>query len=273
LPIYLKMAGSNSPFYLWPIVSQGDRSAMHISASKDNTAFRYPETLLPNDVGAIIIVDNGIPAFDFKPLVRWLGDTAWREINFIENCYFFSFQNFWYLKTGEVNHKILLSISSNGVPSARPLIVVDHSLTGVVTAGPWLDFPSWGLESSAGQGSFVWIGQGDEEGLGGVLSSTREQSVSITFEVVPGPSRSDSTRTVEFSLDNSAGLQNQRKVFEGGQWKLSVTLQPGANHFRLRLLDEATVPIQPNGDTRRLLALLRRMTVSMSGKGLTGTDQ
>ena len=94
LPTYLKMAGSNSPFYLWPIISKGERSAMHILASKNNTAFRYPDTLLPNDVGAIIIVDNGIPAVDFKPLVRWLGDTAWREINFTEPFYSFSFSEF-----------------------------------------------------------------------------------------------------------------------------------------------------------------------------------
>ena len=38
-------------------------------------------------------------------------------------------------------------------------------------------------------GSIVWIDQGEEEGLGGVLSSTREQGINIALEVVPGPSR------------------------------------------------------------------------------------
>ena len=268
LPIYLKIAGSRSPFYLWPIVSKGERSAIHIAASKNNTAFRYPDALTPGDVGAIIIVDKWIPAFDFNPLVRWLGDTAWRDINFTEPYYSFSFRDFRYLKAGEVNHKILLPTSTSGVPSARPLIVVDHSLTGVVHVSQWLDSPPWGLERDyAGPGSIVWIGHGDEEGLGGVLTSTREQPVNIGLEVVPGPSRSDYRRTVEFSIDNRAGQQTQREVFEVGQWKFNVKLQPGANHFRLRVLDEATVSIQPNGDTRRLIALLRRMTVSMPRKG------
>lgn len=264
LPVYSKMAGSNSPFYIFPIVSKGQRSAMHIAASKNNTALRYPDALLPSDVGAIIIIDKWIPAFDSKPLVRWLGDTAWREINFTEPYYSFSFRKLGYLKAGEVTHKLLLSASSSGIPSDKSLIVVDHSLARVVNAGQWLDPPPWGIEHNyAGPGSFVWLGQGDKEGLGGVLSSIREQSVNIDLEVVPGPSRADYRRTVEFSLDNGAGQQTQREVFEGGQWKFNVKLQPGANHFRLRVLDEATVSIQPNGDTRRLLALLRCMKVSM----------
>jgi len=36
---------------------------------------------------------------------------------------------------------------------------------------------------------------------------------------------------------------------------------PGANHFRVRVLDAATVPVQPNGDTRRLMALIRGISV------------
>ncbi len=110
--------------------------------------------------------------------------------------------------------------------------MVDHSLTGVVTARPWLDSPPWGLERDyAGRGSIVWIGQGDEEGLGGVLSSTRVQSITIILEVIPGPSRTDSRRTVEFSLDNGIGQQTLRKVYEGGQWTFNVVLQPGAQSF------------------------------------------
>ena len=263
IPLLLKMAGSNSPLFLFPIESKGERSALHIAAIGDNTSFRYADTLTPADVGAVIIVDKWLPGFDSEPLAQWLGDTTWREINFIEPYYSFSFREFRFIKAGEVIHKILLLPSSGGVPSARPLIVFDHSLTGVVSANQWLDFPPWGLERDyAGSGSIVWLGEGDEEGLGGVLSSTREQSVNIDLEVVPGPSRSDYRRTVEFSLDNRAGQQKQREVFEGGKWKFNVKLQPGPNHFRLRILDKATISIQPNGDTRRLLALLSRMTLS-----------
>jgi putative flippase GtrA len=262
LPIYLKMAGSRSSFYLWPIVSNGERSAMHIAASKNNTAFRYPDTLNPRDVGAIIVVDKWIPSFDSKLLVQWLGDTAWREVNFTKPYYSFSLCEFKYIKSGEINHKILLPHSSSSIPSDRPLIVVDHSLTGVVYVRPFLDPPPWGLEPDyEGSGSIVWIGQGDEEALGGILTSTREQMVVIDIEVVPGPSRPDYRRTVEFSLENSIGQQNQCQVFEDGQWKFYAKMLPGVNHFRIRVLDAVTVPVQPNGDTRNLLALVRRITI------------
>lgn len=263
LPIYLRIAGSTSPFYLWPITSKGERSAMHISASNNNMAFHFPDHLVPHEVGAIIIVDKWIPTFDYKSLAQWLGHTAWRDINFIEPYYSFSFRNVGFIKAGEVIHKILLPPFVGSLPSPRPLIVIEPSLTGVVSASTWLDSPPWGLEKDyAGPGSIVWLGEGDEEGLAGVLSSTREQSVNIELEVVLGPSRSDDRRTIEFSLDNRGGQQMHREVFQGGKWKFNLTLQPGENHFRLRILDKATISVQPNGDTRRLLALLRRMSVS-----------
>jgi hypothetical protein len=262
LPLYLKLAGANSPFYLWPLVATGERSAMHIAASNNNTAFRYPDTLTPHEVGAIIIVDTFVPALETRPLADWLGDTAWREINFAEPYYAFSIPEFKYVKAGEVNHKALLPATA-GVPSSRPLIVVDPVLNGVVGASPLLDVPPWGVERDfAGPGSIVWLGQGDAQGLGGTLWSTREQPVEIIFSIVAGPGRPDYQRTVELSLDNRTGQQTQQKVFESSKWNFSAKLQPGVNHFRLKILDEVTVPVQPNGDTRPLLALLRHMTVT-----------
>jgi hypothetical protein len=62
-------------------------------------------------------------------------------------------------------------------------------------------------------------------------------------------------------LVNRAGQQSQRQVFEGPAWTFRLTMEPGANHFRLRVIDEATITVQPNGDTRRLMALLRRVTL------------
>jgi hypothetical protein len=262
LPLYLKSAGSKSPFYLWPLLSKGERSPMHIAASNNNSSFRYPDSLTPHDVGAIIIVDTFTPGLNYKPLTQWLGDTAWREINFTEPYYSFSITDFKYVKVGKSSHKLLLSASSNAVPSDRPLIVVEQSLMDVVSASPLLDSPPWGVERDyAGPGSIVWLGQGDNEGLGGVLSSKREQSINIDLEMIPGPSRLDKRRTAEFLLENGAGQHTHRAVSEGGQWMFDTILQPGANHFRLRIIDEATVSIQPNGDTRRLLALLRRMRI------------
>jgi putative flippase GtrA len=263
LPLYLRLAGSNSPFYLWPLLSKGERSPMHIAASGNNTAFHYPDNLNPTDVGAIIIIDTFVPGLSYQPLIQWLSDTGWREISFTVPYYSFSIPDFKYVKVGESNHKVLLPAPpSNAVPNNRPLIAVDHSLAGIVSVSPLLDAPPWGLERDyAGPGSIVWLGQGDKEGLGGVLSSAREQSVSIDFEATPGPSRPNPRRTVEFSVENSAGQYIQREIYEDGRWKFNIKLQPGANHFRVKILDEAIVPIQPNGDTRHLLALLRRITI------------
>jgi hypothetical protein len=262
LPLYLKMAGSNSPFYLWPLVARGERSALHIAASKNNTAFRYPDSLTPHAVGAIIIVDTSVPALDAKALASWLADTRWREINFAEPYYGFSISEFKYVKAGEVNHKILLPAAS-GVPGKRSLIVVDPLLTAVVSVSPLLDAPPWPLEPDpAGPGSILWLGQGDAQGLGVDVSSTMERSVDIVLELVPGPGRPDSHRTIEFRLENRAGQSRQRKMYEGGQLRFNATLLPGGNRLRLAVLDEVLVRVQPNGDTRPLLALLRGVVVT-----------
>ena len=119
LPLYLKIAGADSPFYLWPLVAKGERSAMHIAASKNNTVFRYPDSLTPHAVGAIIIVDTFVPALDSKPLANWLGDTRWREMDFAEPYYAFSVSEFRYVKAGEVNHRVLLP-AARGIPGERP---------------------------------------------------------------------------------------------------------------------------------------------------------
>jgi len=264
LPLYLKAAGSQSSFYLWPLVSKGERSALHIAASKENTAFRYPETLRPRDVGAIMIVGTYFYSFDTKPLVDWLGDSVWREITFTEPFSSFSIAEFKYVKTGEVSNRVLLPATSD-VPSSRPLIIIDPALVGIVHANPLLEVPPWPLEKNpTGPGSMVWLGHGDAQGIGGTLSSTKRQAVDIVLDLVPGPGRIESRRTLEFSLGNRAEQTTQREVSDGGQLTFTTTLQPGANQFRLRVLEKALVTVQPNGDTRPLLALLRSMIISAS---------
>jgi len=263
LPLYLKLAGSNSPFYLWPLVALNGRTSMHIAASNNNTAFRYPDALTPRNVGAIIIISlrDGL---DFKPLSDWLGDTLWREINFTKPYRAFSIRKVKYIEWGEVSHTVIVPLqTASDVPDSTPLITIHPTLRGTVRANPLLTAP-WGIDRDyAGHpGSTVWLGQGDEQGFGGVLLSTQKQPVEITFTIVPGPGRPDHKRTVEFSVANHAGQETQEKVIESQNCNFSATLQPGVNHFKLRVLDKATVLIQPNGDTRPLLALLHHMTVT-----------
>ncbi len=267
LPLYLKLAGAHSQTYMWPLVAKGARSNMHIASSANNPAFRSPATLIPGDVGAIIIVDTYTPGLSMGPLREWLGNTEWRELNFKEPYYSFAISKFKFLKIGESNHRILLSPTAGGVPGTEPLIKIDSSLIGLVSVSPFLDTPPWGLERDyAGPGSIVWLGQGAAEGLGWILRSTGEQPVNIIVELVPGPSRVDHLRTVELNIENSSGRQTQRHAYEGGKWECTVRVSPGLNNFRLDILDKATISIQPNGDTRKLLALLRSLTITTHDK-------
>lgn len=263
LPMYLKAAGRDGAFYLWPLVSSGERSPVHITASRDNTAFKYPDALTPGEVGAIVIVDKWVPSFDFDPLVRWLGGTAWREVSFSEPYETFSWRRPGYARAGSVTHRVLLPAALRGAPADRPLVTIEPSLAGTVSPGQLLDGPPWGLEPDyAGPGSIVWLGQGDAEGLAGTLTSTREQPVVFDLEVVPGPSRADTRRQVELAVEMPGRpATTLREVLDGGRWTFAATLGVGLNRFRLRVLDEATVAVQPNGDTRHLLVLVRRVTI------------
>jgi hypothetical protein len=264
LPAYLKGAGSSSPFYLWPLEASGGRSPMHVEASRNNTAFTFPETLRPSDVGAIVIVDQMVPPLDLAPLRAWLGPSTWREVSFSEPITTFSWRRLGLVRTGEATHRVWLSTQSRHAPSLRPLITVDSSLTNV-EVGQVLETPPWGLEPDyAGPGSILWLGQGDAEDVAWTLTSPTEDFIAIDADVVPGPSRSDYRRTVELVVDNASGHQVLRRTFDAGRWSFDVRLAPGANRLQMTVVDPPSVAVQPNGDTRHLLALVRRLTVRRS---------
>lgn len=266
IPMFGKLAGSGSPIYLFPLVSQGQRSPMHLAASHNNSMFKYPDTLEPEAVGGIILLDRWIPSFDPQPLDDWLGDTAWRELVFAEPYYGFTLRSFSYSKLGEVRHRVLMPADSRGAPVAKPLIVLGE-LSARVSVSPLLKVPAWGVEADyAGPGSIVWLGEGDAEGLGFELWSMVEQSVEIVFDVVPGPSLPTPVRHLELAIDNDGGHQLHPQTVDGGEWNFRVTLSQGANRMRLRILDRATVPNLANGDPRRLMALVRHVTVRGSTK-------
>ncbi|HEM62005.1 MAG TPA: phospholipid carrier-dependent glycosyltransferase, partial [Chloroflexi bacterium] len=147
-------------------------------------------------------------------------------------------------------------------PVAVPKIsvmVVDAGLGGSVGVGG-LTPPRWGEEHA---GEFMWLGQGDREGIRAFLWSDREVEVELAFDVAPGPGRLDARRTVELTLENESALQTERQQFEGTTTvSFVVQLQPGRNDFVFRCLDRATVPKQPNGDTRPLLVRLDAIGVA-----------
>jgi hypothetical protein len=146
-------------------------------------------------------------------------------------------------------------------PADSPLVVLDSALKGLVGILPHLGTPPWDVEFD-NEGSFLWLGQGDEEGITAALWSDRESMVELAFDVAPGPGRPDSLRTVELTLENEAGVQRQRHVFDMSTTvSFAVELQPGRNDLGFKCLDAATVLQQPNGDTRPLLVLWREVRI------------
>jgi len=111
-------------------------------------------------------------------------------------------------------------------------------------------------------GSLLWLGQGDEQGIRAVLWSDRELMVELAFDVAPGPGRRDALRTVHLTLENDAGVQRQDQTLDTSTTlRFAMQLQPGRNDFTFGCLDEATVLEQANGDTRPLLVLLRQVRI------------
>lgn len=115
----------------------------------------------------------------------------------------------------------------------------------------------------SGNKSWLWLGHGGKEGVGGVLWSDAVKRVVFKFNVAPGPAREDRQRTVEFSVDNLVGLRAKRQSFDKpSTLSFEVELQPGRNEFIFKILDQATILKQPNGDTRPLLVRLRHINVN-----------
>ena len=150
---------------------------------------------------------------------------------------------------------------SQAGPDNYPLLTVDPSLAGAVGIDPHLKTP-WPIEVYD-DGSLLWLGHGDQQGIKGALWSAEKRMVKLAFDVLPGPAREDSQRTVELTLENGAGAQTERQQFgQAITLIFGVELQPGRNEFSFKSLDKATILTQPNGDTRPLLVLLRHITVA-----------
>lgn len=153
----------------------------------------------------------------------------------------------------------LLSIGK--VPQYGPLVTVDSSLAGAVGIEPNVKIP-WPIEIHNDH-ALLWLGHGDEQGLKVALWSAEKRAVQATFDVVSGPGREDSLRTVEATLENETGIKTERQQFDRATTlTFDAELQPGRNELDVKVLEEATILEQPNGDTRPLLVLLRHITVA-----------
>lgn len=102
--------------------------------------------------------------------------------------------------------------------------------------------PQWGVEKDGCGQPLLWLGQGEAEGIGGTLWSTKRQPVETSFEVEPGSARPDGQRTVEGTLENEARVQKALRQFDQAtQLSFIAEFQPGRNDFQFSMLDEPTI--------------------------------
>ncbi|MBI1881986.1 MAG: hypothetical protein HYR94_27740 [Chloroflexi bacterium] len=162
----------------------------------------------------------------------------------------------------------ILAPDTSQAKLASNLFTIDSILAGIVSLDQQIKTP-WPVEvSDDPQGScfdrsFLWLGQGEQQGLSGALWSTKTQTVRATIGVEPGPARADSQRTLALTLENKSGAKAEVRQFDQAAALIFKSeLQPGLNKFSVKVLDEASVPKQPNGDTRPVLVLLHQIKVT-----------
>ncbi len=154
-----------------------------------------------------------------------------------------------------------------GVNDGQNLASVVPELAGKVGI---LEFDpgEWPIEEYNGKGH-LWLGEGSKQGLKIFLWSDDDREVTLSITVKPGPSRQNSMRTllVETTWINGfeilpEGYSSYEKSFsDATTLDVKIKLQPGLNGINLQSLDTATIPIQPNGDQRPLLIMIKNILV------------
>jgi hypothetical protein len=92
------------------------------------------------------------------------------------------------------------------------------------------------------------------------LVAAASMPVSLTFDAVPGPSRPDppSRTVVLYQGDREIG----RRTIDGpAQVRFDFKIEAGRTMLRVSCLEQPTIRMLPNGDTRALLIDVRRMRV------------
>jgi len=154
-----------------------------------------------------------------------------------------------------------------GLHDKEKLLFVDMELSGRVGVME-LKTDEWGIEN-LGEGSFLWLGMGVNQGLKGFLWSEEDLLVELIFYLQPGPSREDSLRNIRvefYRVGAYAPIRENSRVEEFlidglEHIRLKINLHRGLNEFRLIGLDKPTIRRLPNGDTRPLMLLLNRIDV------------
>jgi hypothetical protein len=142
------------------------------------------------------------------------------------------------------------------------LLSVDESLARKVGVTELYSY-DWGIENN-GITALKWLGEGLDQGLSGFLWSELDLPIQLEFHVQPGLSREDNLRNIKLVfLRNGVygpivegAVREDFQIIKPEVLTLITHFHQGLNEFRIQAMDQATIPIQPNGDMRPLLVLL-----------------
>ncbi|MDB5799496.1 MAG: hypothetical protein JWL63_435 [Rhodocyclales bacterium] len=158
-----------------------------------------------------------------------------------------------------------------GAPSAAPLIAIGASLQGQVGIDPMPPKTPWPIENFGGiEGSFLWVGQGQAEGIEFGLWSRQERTVDLQFDALPGPSLWTPERRVML-VHNGVPVGDERTLNSDAPIAFHVRLHAGRNVFSFFAFDAPTVKRMPNGDARNLIVGLHEIRVE-AGQAPIGND-
>lgn len=168
----------------------------------------------------------------------------------------------------EMNEKAFNTLA---VPSSAPLITIDTTLQTHVGIDPTFLRTPWPVEHIAGtEGGFLWIGQGQAEGVEFGLWSRQDRSVDVRFGVSPGPSLTTPDRRVMLLHDDV--LVGEERTFKSdAPIVFHIRLHAGRNVMSFFALDAPTIKSIPNGDLRHLVVKLREVHIE-AGHAQTGDD-
>jgi hypothetical protein len=146
------------------------------------------------------------------------------------------------------------------------LISVDESISGMVSAAD--DYlASWGMEIAQGQ-PFQWLGEGLAQGFRSYLWSESNLPVKIILNLAPGPSREDTVRKMMVTMNRRSYYFDEPNILSHSivfdrpiQFEIELLLEKGLNEMEIAVLDQATINILPNGDTRPLLVQLQGIEI------------
>ena len=209
--------------------------------------------LVENDTRLRFVWD---PDVDTREMVAWLGGEPWlQEISL-------NAPHMRLFATGGRPGINAQAVQTTMVPSSAPLITVGQSLQHEVgIEAPSLKTP-WPVESLGGaEGGFLWIGQGDGEGVEFALWSRQNRTVDLQFTVSPGPDLAPPERTVVLLADGE--LVGAEQTFRGETVvTFALALRAGRNALHFFALDAATMKSLPAGDAKHLIVGLHGVRVT-----------